>query len=140
MMPVSPIASSYLSPDDSYVRLTAAPLVLSGAAACFYNFWPKIHNNEIPNVAVLATLIRYAVDISIMEVSTMGRKVNSERLEEVVQTIREHDGQIRANDIAKELDLHPEAVARLLAAADRESEALLIEDDQGYLGIFKKWW
>jgi Mn-dependent DtxR family transcriptional regulator len=70
----------------------------------------------------------------------MGRKVNSERLEEVVQTIREHNGEVRANDIAKELDLHPEAVARLLAVADRESEELLIEDDKGYLGIFKKWW
>lgn len=70
----------------------------------------------------------------------MGRKVNSERLEEVVQTIREHDGEVRANDIAKELDLHPETVARLLSVADRESEELLIEDDEGYLGIFKKWW
>jgi hypothetical protein len=92
------------------------------------------------NVAVTATLSDYAVDILILEVPTMGRKVNSEQLEEVVQTIREHDGQIRANDIAKELDLHPEAVARLLAVADKEGEEMLVEDDQGYLGIFKKWW
>lgn len=70
----------------------------------------------------------------------MGRKVNTERLEEVMQVIREHDEELRANDIAKELDLHPETVARLLAAADRESEELLIEDDEGFLGIFKKWW
>lgn len=69
----------------------------------------------------------------------MGRKVNTERLEEVMQIIREHDEELRANDIAKELDLHPETVARLLAVADRESEELLIEDDEGFLGIFKKW-
>ncbi len=66
----------------------------------------------------------------------MGRKVNSDRLADVVQTIRQNDGKVRSNDIAKKLNLHPQAVARLLST----TEELLCEDDNGFLGIFKKWW
>lgn len=111
---------------------------MRGDAVIFWNSAKNLRHKFL-NVAITATLKRYAVDISNLEVSTMGRKVNTERLEEVLQTIRENDGQMRANDIAKELDLHPETVARLLAVADNESDELLTEDDQGFLGIFK-WW
>jgi predicted transcriptional regulator len=68
-----------------------------------------------------------------MEVSPVGRKANPDRVKEVVEVIRTHNGQVRANDIAKELKLHPQAVSRLLAATDE----LLTEDDHGFLGIFK---
>jgi Mn-dependent DtxR family transcriptional regulator len=64
----------------------------------------------------------------------MGRKANPDRVKEVVEVIRTHDGKVRANDIAKELELHPQTVSRLLAATDD----LLTEDDRGFLGIFKK--
>lgn len=70
----------------------------------------------------------------------MGRNTNTDRLAQVIQTIRQKDGQVRANDIARELDLHPQAVSRLLSAADEESGELLYEDDRGFLGIFKRWW
>ncbi len=88
-----------------------------------------------------ATRARYAVDISeLMEVSTMGRKTDSERLAEVIQTIQKHEGKYRANDVAKELGLHPQAVARLLSTAETGKDSLLCEDDRGFLSIFKKWW
>ena len=64
----------------------------------------------------------------------MGRKANPDRVKDVVEVIRTHDGKVRANDIAKELNLHPQAVSRLLAATNE----LLTEDDCGFLGIFKK--
>jgi predicted transcriptional regulator len=92
-------------------------------------------------VAVIATRARYAVDNSEqMEVSTMGRKTDSDRLAEVIQTIQTRDGKCRANDVAKELGLHPQAVARLLSAAETARDSLLCEDDRGFLSIFKKWW
>ncbi len=82
----------------------------------------------------------YAVDIlNHMGVTTVGRRVNPDRLADILQTIRENDGKFRANDIAKELKLHPQAVARLLPTIDEESEELLYEDDKGFLGIFKRW-
>jgi len=68
----------------------------------------------------------------------MGRNLNQDRLEDVLQTIREHDGQYKANDVAKELDLHPQIVARLLSSVDDHSTDLLYEDDRGFLGLFKK--
>ena len=68
----------------------------------------------------------------------MGRKLNQARLEDVLQTIREHDGQYKANGVAKELDLHPQTVARLLASVDDHSTDLLYEDDRGFLSLFKK--
>ena len=68
----------------------------------------------------------------------MGRKLNQDRLEDVLQTIRERDGQYKANDVAKELELHPQIVARLLASVDNRSADLLYEDDRGFLGLFKK--
>jgi DNA-binding IclR family transcriptional regulator len=72
-----------------------------------------------------------------MEVSTMGRKVNSEQVKAVLETIQEHDGKFRANDVAKHLGLHPQMVARLLPAIGKQTEELLYEDDKGFLGIFK---
>jgi DNA-binding IclR family transcriptional regulator len=73
-----------------------------------------------------------------MEVSIMGRKLDQDRLENVLQTIRKHDGQYKANDVAKALDLHPQTVARLLASVENHSVDLLYEDDRGFLGLFKK--
>ena len=68
----------------------------------------------------------------------MGRKTNVSRLSEVVETIRSNDGLLRANDIAHKLNLHPQAIARLLSVVDKESDDLLFEDDRGFLGLFKK--
>lgn len=68
----------------------------------------------------------------------MGRKTRSDRLANVVAAIRRNDGRIRANDIAKELNLHPQAVSRLLAATETTGDERLYEDDWGFLGIFKK--
>jgi DNA-binding IclR family transcriptional regulator len=73
-----------------------------------------------------------------MEVSTMGRKINSDKVVVVLKTIQEHDGQFRANDVAKQLGLHPQEVARLLPAIGELTETLLSEDDKGFLSIFKK--
>lgn len=68
----------------------------------------------------------------------MGRKVNEDRVWEVMETINAHDGQYRANDIAEELGLHPQAVSRLLTATEYIGDDLLVEDDHGFLGIFKR--
>jgi hypothetical protein len=103
---------------------------------CFLKFF-----NSWAVVALTETMIAYRVDISnFMEVSIMGRKLNQARLEDVLQTIREHDGHYKANDVAKELDLHPQTVARLLSAAETAEDSLLCEDERGFLSIFKKWW
>ena len=42
----------------------------------------------------------------------MGRKVSSNRKEDVVQTVRENDGKLRAAGVAKVLNLHPQEVNR----------------------------
>ncbi len=68
----------------------------------------------------------------------MARKTNLERLNEVVETIRLNDGLVRANDIAHQLNLHPQAVTRLLSVVDTETDELLTESNKGFLGIFKK--
>ena len=67
----------------------------------------------------------------------MGRKINSERLAQVLSAIERNDGKVRAADIAKQLGLHPQMIARLLPAFGADTEHLLYEDEQGYLGIFK---
>ena len=53
----------------------------------------------------------------------MGRKINLGRLSEVLETIR-------ANDIAKQLGLHPQQVTRCLPSLE-----MLYEDDKGFLGV-----
>jgi DNA-binding IclR family transcriptional regulator len=68
----------------------------------------------------------------------MGRKINLGRLSDVLETIRENDCKVRANDVAKKLNLHPQAVTRLLPAFGEETDELLYEDDKGFLGIFKR--
>jgi len=68
----------------------------------------------------------------------MGRKVNEDRVWDVVETVKAHDGQYRANDIAEELGLHPQTVSRLLSATETVGDERLVEDDYGFLGIFKK--
>jgi len=68
----------------------------------------------------------------------VGRKVNTQRLAQVLSTIEENEGKLRANDIAKQLGIHPQAIARLLPAFGTETEELLYEDDRGFLGIFKR--
>ena len=68
----------------------------------------------------------------------MGRKVSIDRVVSVLKTIQEHDGQFRANDVAKQLGLHPQEVARILPAIGEETEELLCEDDRGFLSIFKR--
>lgn len=68
----------------------------------------------------------------------MGRKVNTQRLAEVLNSIKENDGKLRATDIAKQLGVHPQMITRLLPAFGSETEDLLVEDDRGFLGIFKR--
>ena len=68
----------------------------------------------------------------------MGRKVNLQNVKNIVQNIQNHDGQLRAADIARETGLHPQAVARLLVAVEETAGILLQEDSQGRLGIFKR--
>ena len=68
----------------------------------------------------------------------MGRKTSLSRLNEVVETIRSNDGLLRVNDIAIKLNLHPQAIARLLSVVDKETDNRLIEDDKGFLGIFQR--
>ncbi|GEM_PF-3297111 len=69
----------------------------------------------------------------------MGRKVNPQKVVEVIKVIRENDGKLRANDVAKQLGLHPQEVARVLPAIDDGEEKFLYEDDKGFLSIFKFW-
>jgi len=69
----------------------------------------------------------------------MGRKVNPEKVVEVIKTIRENDGKLRANNVAKQLGLHPEEVARVLSTLEDGEEKVLYEDDKGFLSIFKFW-
>ncbi len=66
----------------------------------------------------------------------MGRKPNQVRLEALINIIEQNDGKVRAADIAKQLHVSRSAVTRLLPAA--EQHVLLMEDDRGFLGIFKK--
>ncbi|MBN1991905.1 MAG: helix-turn-helix domain-containing protein [Anaerolineae bacterium] len=68
----------------------------------------------------------------------MGRNIDRQRLAAVLQTIKENDGRLRMNDIARRLNLHPQAVARLLPAVGEKTGELLYEDERGFLGIFKK--
>lgn len=68
----------------------------------------------------------------------MGRKINLERLADVFETIRDNNCKLRANDVAKKLNLHPQALARLLPAFGEQTKELLYEDDRGFLGIFKR--
>ncbi len=71
----------------------------------------------------------------------MGRKINEVRKEAVLETIKEHDGQLQSAGVAKELGLHPQEVSRVLASLedDDDNDTYLYEDDKGFLGIFK-WW
>jgi len=69
----------------------------------------------------------------------MGRKVNPEKVVEVIKTIRENDGKLRANNVAKQLGLHPEEMARVLTTIENDEEKVLCEDDKGFLNIFKFW-
>ncbi len=68
----------------------------------------------------------------------MGRKINFGRLSDFIETIRENDCKLRANDAAKQLGLHPQSITRLLVASEEQAEELLYEDDKGFLGIFKR--
>lgn len=68
----------------------------------------------------------------------MGRKVHPRNVGMVIKLIQENDGQLRANDVAKQLGVHPQAIARLLPAIEENTGDLLQEDDKGFLGIFKK--
>ncbi len=61
----------------------------------------------------------------------MGRKINLERMSDVLETIRANDGKLRANDIARKLALHPQQVARCLTSLE-----MLYENDKGFLGVF----
>jgi len=68
----------------------------------------------------------------------VGRKVRSNRKEEVVQAVRDNDCKLQAAGVARLLNLHPQDVSRTLAALEDDDEKYLYEDDRGFLGIFKR--
>jgi DNA-binding IclR family transcriptional regulator len=68
----------------------------------------------------------------------MGRKTDPQNADSVLNIITANNGQVRANDIARQTGMHPEAVSRLLASMDKTTGVLLQEDDNGFLGIFRR--
>jgi hypothetical protein len=87
----------------------------------------------------METTGRYAVDTKpLMEVFTVGRKINIERKQAVVQAIKENDKVLQAAGLAKLLNLHPQEVVRVLTALEDEVEKQVYEDDKGFLGFFRK--
>lgn len=66
----------------------------------------------------------------------MGRKTDPQNADCVLNLIKTHNGQVRANDIARQTGMHPQAVSRLLASMEDVTGILLDEDDRGFLGIF----
>ena len=96
---------------------------------------------NLTDVVVLTTSVFYFVDISkilaCLEVSTMGRHVNQDRVNGILNVIRQNDGKIRAAGIAKELGLPKSSVTRILPVIDEQSDVLLTEE-RGFLGIFKR--
>jgi DNA-binding IclR family transcriptional regulator len=73
-----------------------------------------------------------------MEVFTVGRKINTERKQTVLQAIKENNENLQAAGLAKLLNLHPQEVGRVLTALEDEAEKLVYEDDKGFLGFFRK--
>lgn len=69
----------------------------------------------------------------------MGRKINPTRRAEVIKAVGEHHEQLKAGSIAKKLGLHPQEVTRVLTSLEDESEKMVYEDDDGFLGLFKFW-
>lgn len=68
----------------------------------------------------------------------MGRKINTERKQAVLQAIKENDGALQAAGLAKLLNLHPQEVVRVLTALEDEAEKQVYEDDKGFLSFFRK--
>jgi hypothetical protein len=82
---------------------------------------------------------RYAVDTKpLMEVFTVGRKINTERKQVVVQAIKVNNEVLQAAGLARLLNLHPQEVVRILTALEDEPEKQVYEDDKGFLGFFRK--
>ncbi len=67
----------------------------------------------------------------------MGRKTDAKLAETVLQAIRDHNGQLRPADLAKQLHLHPYQVSRLLPAIDAGKRKWLCEDDEGRLSLYR---
>ena len=69
----------------------------------------------------------------------MGRQADEQRIEAILQLIGENDGHLRAADIAQKLGLPKSSVTRLLPVIDSGEEKRLVEDERGFLGLFKNW-
>ena len=69
----------------------------------------------------------------------MGRKIDPVRRAKVIKAVGEHHEQLKAEEIAKKLGLHPQEMARVLTALEDEPEKVVYEDDDGFLGLFKFW-
>lgn len=67
----------------------------------------------------------------------MGRRIDPGRTDAILKTVQENDGKLQAAGIAKKLNLHPQAVVRILTALEEKPEKQLCEDDNGFLSIFK---
>ena len=68
----------------------------------------------------------------------MGRKAEAKLTAVILQTVYENDGQLRAADIARRLNLHPYQVSRLLPVIDAGQKKWLCEDDEGHLSIYRE--
>jgi DNA-binding IclR family transcriptional regulator len=66
----------------------------------------------------------------------MGRKADSNRLEEITRYVEKHP-RSKPVDIARGLDLQPSAITRVLPALE-DAGILLSEDDRGRLSLFGK--
>ncbi|MFN3705760.1 MAG: MarR family transcriptional regulator [Thermoflexales bacterium] len=66
----------------------------------------------------------------------MGRKPDSNRLQEIARYVERHP-RCKPIEIARQLDLHPSTVTRLLPALE-EAGILLSEDSHGRLFLFGK--
>ena len=69
----------------------------------------------------------------------MGRRIDSNRRQTVLDVIEQHDGQLKAGALAKLLGLHPQEIARVLTSLEDEPDKYLSEDDRGFLSMFKFW-
>jgi DNA-binding IclR family transcriptional regulator len=67
----------------------------------------------------------------------VGRNINPNRKQDILKTIAENNGQLRASNLARLLKLHAQEVSRVLTSLEDSPEKFLYEDDRGFLGIFK---
>jgi DNA-binding IclR family transcriptional regulator len=66
----------------------------------------------------------------------VGRKIDPDRSQAILEAVQAGNGTVRAADLAKKLNLHPQEVSRVLTALEDKPVKQLCEDDRGFLSIF----